>query len=261
MGILDWLAQPETREIEDLDDASTASIHARIIRSKGFLRRLYTDFYQHMRDEGRYEDSQVFVEVGSGGGFVKEVMPGVFTSDVVPQEGVDWVFSAELMPFRADSVSGIFMFNSFHHFKDPAAALGEFQRVLKIGGTIVMIEPANTPFARLVYNHLHHEPFDPAAGWSVHSSGRLSDANGALPWIVFSRDYELFVRRFPDLRLVSLTYHTPFSYLVSGGLSWRQLVPTWSFLSFRFVEKLLAPVARWLGMFMTLEVIKVHVDR
>ena len=59
-----------------------------------------------------------------------------------------------------------------------------------------MIEPWNNPWAKWVYQNLHHEPFDPNAGWTLPASGPLSGANGALPWILFERDRKKFEQHF-----------------------------------------------------------------
>ncbi|MBK8443443.1 MAG: hypothetical protein IPL35_08515 [Sphingobacteriales bacterium] len=56
-----------------------------------------------------------------------------------------------------------------------------------------MSEPANTAWGRFFYQNFHHEPFQPeAASWEIPSTGPLSGANGALPWIIFKRDIDLF---------------------------------------------------------------------
>lgn len=93
-----------------------------------------------------------------------------------------------------------------------------------------MIEPWVTPWSRFVYTYLHHEPFEPEAqSWEFPSAGPLSGANSALPWIVFSRDREQFIREFPLLGLESIKPAMPFLYLLSGGVSMRSLQPGWTF--------------------------------
>jgi len=119
-----------------------------------------------------------------------------------------------------------------------------------------MVEPANTVWGRWVHQHTHHEPFEPERGWAFESSGPLSGANGALPWIVFERDRAQFDAEFPLLRVERVEYHTPVRYLLSGGVSMRQLVPDWSFGVLTWCERMLAPLNRWLGMFMTVHVRK-----
>lgn len=251
MKVTEWLKQPETRAIEDLDGDETVAVHAQIIRKKGFLRCLCSEYYKQMGAAVAYDNHGVFVEIGSGGGFIKEVLPHTITSDVVPHNGVDKVFPAQSMPFDDGSVDGIFVLNCFHHFCEPVLALEEFQRVLVNGGSVVMIEPANTWWSRLIYTRFHHEPFITSAGWSFTDSGRLSGANGALPWIVFGRDREAYTKDFESMAIETVHHHTPFSYLISGGLSRRQVIPTWAYPLVRKTEHVLSPFPRYLGMLMT----------
>ena len=48
MSLFDWLKEPDARAIEDLDGDETVFAHARSIKSKGFLRRLYSEYYDQM---------------------------------------------------------------------------------------------------------------------------------------------------------------------------------------------------------------------
>lgn len=244
------LRLPEARLIADLDDPRTTILHGRIIRRKPFLFRLYTEFYARLA-QGLAGASSVakVVELGSGGGFIKEVLPGVVTSDILQVPGVDVRFSAEHMPFGDASIDAFLMINVFHHVKDARAFLRELDRSLKPRGRIVMIEPANTAWGRFISTRFHHEDFDPAAGWHIEGDGPLSRANGALPWIVFDRDREKFEREFPGLRLTTFDPHTPLKYLVSGGLTIRQLLPGICYRLVAGVEWLLRPFNGWLGMF------------
>lgn len=160
------------------------------------------------------------------------------------------------MPFKNNSVSGIFMLNVFHHIKDTYLFLKEVTRCLKSEGRVVMIEPANTGWGRFIYTHFHHEPFDPKGDWRLTKEGPLSSANGALPWIVFHRDRGKFVENFPQLTLKATFCHTPFLYLLSGGVSKKQLVPSGSYKFFKGCESLLRPLSPGLSMFMTVELEK-----
>ena len=82
--------------------------------------------------------------------------------------------------------------------------------------------PLSTP----IYRYLHHEPFHPEAkNWVFPSVGPLSDANGALAWIIFERDRARFDRLFPRLKVVRYEPHTPLRYWLSGGLKWWSLLP------------------------------------
>jgi SAM-dependent methyltransferase len=253
MSLLDRLRLPGVVEDAGLDAASVSQAHAEVIRSKPFLRRWYAESYQVFAEAASRGGPGIYVELGSGGGFLKDVLPDVVTSDVVPIPGVDECFRAEAMPFSDGSIAGLFLLDCFHHVPRPGAALREFARVLRPGGVVVMIEPANTAWSRFVYGRFHHEDFEPQAGWDLRREGRLSSANGAAPWIVFVRDRDRFAREFPQLKVSRIRTHTPLRYLASGGLSFRQLAPSWSYGVFRALEWLLTPLNGLLGMFMTVE--------
>jgi hypothetical protein len=82
--------------------------------------------------------------------------------------------------------------------------------------------------------------------------GLLSSANGAISWIIFIRDREVFDRECPRLDVVRLDCHTPLRYILSGGVSMKQLLPSFTYGAVRFVENRLAPFNKYLGMFMTI---------
>ena len=130
-------------------------------------------------------------------------------------------------------------------------------RVLKKDGMLIMIEPANSMWGRFIYKIFHHEPFEPAGNWKIPPSGPMSGANGALPWIVFERDFDKFKRSFPLLRLEKIRYHTPFMYLISGGVSFKQVFPNFFYSIFRSVDKLLPYINRQISMFTTITVKKI----
>ena len=148
----------------------------------------------------------ILVELGSGGGFFKEFVPKLICSDILDLPGNDMCFSALNMPFEDNSVSAIFMIDTFHHIPDSEKLLEEASRVLKKGGKIMMIEPANSCWGRFIYKNFHHEPFDPAGDWSFPLSGPMSGANGALPWIVFERDQKRFRNDFSGFEMSKIKY-------------------------------------------------------
>ncbi|MBE9178296.1 class I SAM-dependent methyltransferase [Oculatella sp. LEGE 06141] len=253
-SVLTWLKLPEASRVQDLDDPNNVYIIRKIIQRKPFLHKTYRSFYKELLSKARTTPTDgEFIELGSGAGFLKTLAPRITTSDILPYEGVDKVFSALDIPFEDDSVSAFMMIDVMHHVKDSRQFLNEMQRCLKVGGKIVMIEPANTIFSKFIYTHFHHEPFETRAGWGFEEGGPLSGANMAIPWIVFCRDRQIFFSEFPNLRLCSVRLHTPFRYLCSGGLSIRQLLPSWMYPLVQVVEKLLSPFNSYLGMFMTIE--------
>ena len=259
--IFAWLEIPDKKLVENLDDAATTRLHAEIINREKFLRRLYADFYTQFKRAVNNLDNKVIVELGSGGGFIKEVVPNVITSDIIELPNVDMAFNAVDMPFESTSVDAFFMIDILHHIADPQAFFNESLRCLKNSGRMVMIEPANTVWSRFVYKNFHHELFDTHAGWELQNPGRLSQANGALPWIIFSRDRKRFEKEFSSLKTASLRNHTPLRYLLSGGLTLRQLVPDFVYPLIKTGEFLFSPINNLVGMFQTIELEKLKAYR
>jgi len=250
--MLGWLREDKG---DDLDAPETTLRHAEIIARKPFLRALYSEWYSAFVAISRELPPGELVELGSGGGFLRDLMPEVTTSDVLALPHCDLVFSAEEMPFADASVAGLFMIDVLHHIPDVERFFFEVQRVLVPGGRLCVIEPANTLFSRLVYQNLHHEPFRPdAQAWTFPSSGPLSGANGALPWIVFERDSARFSELFTELRIRDVRLHTPARYLLSGGLSFRTPFPGWSFGLVSRLEQAFNPLLPWTAMFQTVQV-------
>lgn len=224
-----------------------------LIKNRKFLNRIYSDFYSKIQST---KLKRPIIEIGSGAGFIKKVIPGVTTTDVIKAKGIDIKAFAEKLPFKKSSVGSIVMVNVFHHIKNPLKALHEFERILIPNGKIIMIEPWVTPFSKFIYQNFHHEDFDTFASWKIKGKGRMSDANGALPWIVFNRDAIKFKKLLPNLKIDRVALHTPFKYLVSGGLSKPQLIPNFLYPLLDVFEKLITPFNRYLAMFATIVVTK-----
>jgi len=220
----------------DIDDPKTTALRLQIIKSKPFLRKLLEEWYQHI---ATYFPSGAHVlELGSGAGFLNLFMPNLITSELFSTPGVEMVIDAQSIALGDASLDGIVMTDVLHHLPNCSSFFMEAGRVIRGGGRIVMIEPWNTSWSRFVYTHLHHEPFEPnAPDWQIPSSGPLSGANGALPWIIFHRDLTYFEEQHPTLRRVSITPFMPFAYLLSGGVSLRSFLPGWFYPFIRYIER------------------------
>lgn len=248
------LVLPETRRI-DLDSPEAVPIHRQIILNKTFLRNLYHDHYEIFRREAARVRalSGEILELGSGGGFLKDNLPEVITSDVEAYPLVDRVVFADRLPFADRGLKAILLLNVLHHLPQPELFFREAQRCLTSGGRVVMIEPFNSLVARLLYKRFHHEPFDETArDWRVEGQGRLTASNQALPWIIFWRDRGRFEERYPDLQIVERKPHTLTCYALSGGLSYRSLAPGILFPLFRFLDKMLSWAPSLFPIFQTI---------
>jgi SAM-dependent methyltransferase len=192
------------------------------------------------------------VELGSGGGFLDQFIPGLIKTDVVELPFIHTVCFAENLPFSDNSVSVLVMINTLHHVSDVDSFFREAVRVLVPGGLIAMVEPYVSSFSRLVYHYIHHEPFNPdVTDWRLPSGGRLSSGNDALPWVVFVRDRARFEREHPRLRIITLRPHTPLSHLLSGGVTTRPLAPLWAVRNLAKVENTIPWAMRWVALFFT----------
>ncbi len=258
MNLLSFLQLPYMRKFEDLDDPEVTIIRRKIIQKNVYLKNLYYEFYSIFKNSlsDFQKRKRKLIELGSGGGFLKKIIPDVITSDIIRLPKVDMHFSATHMPFKSESVDRFFMLDVIHHINDQQMFLKEIDRCLKDNGKLIAIEPANTLWGRFIYQNFHHEDFNPKGTWNLKSQSALSDANGAIRWIVVMRDKKKFEKLFPRLKIVMITVHTPIQYLVSGGMSYRQLLPSWMYSIVKGVEYILSPLGRYTGMFYTIEIEK-----
>ena len=241
----------------DLDDPNASLAHRDIILKKPFLKRLYSDWYLIFIIKSKEIKNGKYLEIGSGGGFLKDVFPEVITSDILILPNVDLIFTAEEIPFKEDELASIVMLNVFHHIPKPHLFLKEAQRTLIKGGKIIMTEPANSALARFIYKRFHHEPFDEKGQREIKAGNPLSNSNQALPYIYFERDLDLFKKDFPSLKINSINYHSPFSYIISGGVSRSAMLPFFMYNFVKGIEWLFSPFFKQIGLFCTIEIEKI----
>ena len=225
-----------------LDSFESYAHYKEVIGNNKFLKKLYTEWYREITSTSL--PAGKIVEIGSGAGFIKDIFPQVITTDIQKLPYNDMAFDALQMPFEDSSISCLFFLNAFHHISNSEKLLHEASRVLQLGGKIIMIEPHNSFWGRLIYQNLHHEPFLPDGTWELPPGGPLSSANGALPWIVFRRDYEIFQKKYKNLKLVSYQPQTPLRYLFSGGLFYRAFLPESAFDWTSILDKKLVQISK-----------------
>lgn len=241
----------------DLDDPNASIAHRDIILKKPFLKKLYNDWYLIFIIKSKEIKNGKYLEIGSGGGFLKDVFPEVITSDILTLPNVDLIFTAEEIPFKENELASIVMLNVFHHIPKPHLFLKEAQRTLIKGGKIIMTEPANSSLARFIYKRFHHEPFDEKGQREIKAGNPLSNSNQALPYIYFERDLDLFKKDFPSLIIKSIKYHSPFSYVISGGVSRSAMLPFFMYNFVKGIEWLFSPLSKQIGLFCTIEIEKI----
>lgn len=254
------LSEPALRNA-DPDAPEFTLAHRRLLQSKPLVRALFERFYRRCRqaDENYFAASRasIRIELGSGAGLLKDVFPDVYTSDVKFLPFVNLIARSEELPFADASVRAIYAINVLHHVSEPRAFFRELTRVLAPSGGVVMIEPYYGPLARLVFGRLFtSEAYEPnAPGWPTHGRDQpASGANQALSYIILRRDRQWWAQEFPRLELVRDEPHTHLTYIASGGLNFRQLVPTQIGGAISTLERAMAPLDRWLALQHTLVV-------
>jgi SAM-dependent methyltransferase len=177
-------------------------------------------------------------ELGSAGGITKLRYKDITTTDVRLGDGVDCLLNLDFtLPFEDSSLSGIIAKDVLHHISDPESHFTEVKRVLRNGGVIVYAEPNWNLVSRFVFTFFHPEPFDKNQhSWKFKSDDPMY-SNQALPFIIFVRDFDLFKSRFPEFKLeIKDETFNGLSFLLSGGVMQRTLIPSWLLLALKRLE-------------------------
>lgn len=239
-----------------LNDPATTEFRKKLLQKKSFLRNLYKEWYKEIASS-LPEGKELVLELGSGAGFLKNYIPGLITSDIIKTSNIKIVLDAKFLPFKNETLKSIVMIDVFHHLPECRMFLKEASRCVRRGGSVIMIEPWVSSWSSLIYKIIKHEPFmAEKEEWEFISTGPLSGANSALPWIVFNRDKSKFESEFRQWSVRSISPLMPFSYLLSGGFSFLSLLPGWTYFLCRRIEKMFDCFKNNLAMFTKIELIK-----
>ena len=200
--------------------------HRKIWFEKPVLRDIYRNYFEMIKNAS--VDGPI-LEIGGGSGNFKEFLPESISVDVVPLPWLDSIAHAQTLPFKQESIGNIVMIDVLHHIENPSGFFKEAGRILKPGGRIILIEPAITPVSWIFLHLFHKEPIemrvDPLSEPDVNPSREPFDANQAIPTLLFGRYRKKFIRKFPNLRIISLKYLDLFVYPLSGGFRPWCLIP------------------------------------
>ncbi len=209
--------------------ADEAEANLRLWEKKPLLRQIYRDFHRRIAAELAPAQGGLNVELGSGIGNIREVIPDCLRTDIFPRPTLDGVENAYAMSFADSSVANLILFDVFHHLEFPGTALDECRRVLRPGGRVIMFEPCVSLLGRLVYGPMHEEPLglDQTIEWRAPKG---FDPETAPHYAAQGNAWRLFVRAAPrpDLagwRINRAQRLAAISYVGSGGYSGPQLYP------------------------------------
>jgi SAM-dependent methyltransferase len=210
---------------------------------KPALRAIYRAYYQEILERCRPGRT---LEIGGGSGNLKNFMPSVVSTDVLPAPWLDIVADAQRLPFASASFDNVVLFDVLHHIERPRLFLNEATRILRPSGRIVMVEPAITPVSGVFYRHFHPEPVvmsaDPFLDGPLDPARDPYDANQAVPTLLFYRQCARFETEFPALRLIEVRRSALFTYPLSGGFRPWSLLPESCVAPLLRIEQWLQPV-------------------
>ncbi|MEO8680326.1 MAG: methyltransferase domain-containing protein [Vicinamibacterales bacterium] len=197
---------------------------------KPLLRRVYQEFHRRLAAHIDANLNGLVVELGSGIGNIRDVIPGCLRTDLFPNPWIDQVENAYRLTFSDQQVSHLILFDVFHHLRYPRTALVEFDRVLPPGGRVIVFDPYISLAGRVVYGPLHHEPI----GWSepitpvapATFDPREQDyyaAQGNATRIFWNHEYPAVL---DGWEVVAREAIGAWPYALSGGYSKPQVYPT-----------------------------------
>jgi SAM-dependent methyltransferase len=222
--------------------------HRKIWKRKKILRRIYREWYTLLMAHAREGN---IVELGSGAGHLAEQYSGILSSDIIPCPWINIVCDATSMPFKEESIHSLMLIDVLHHLGDIQSFFREVERVLKINGRLIMLEPYISPLSFFIYRCFHQEPvvfnvdvFAKRSSDIQNHKKEPFDSNSAIPTILFKREEKRFKVEYPRLQIIKKDLLTFFLYPLSGGIKHRSFIPNWSFSIIGFIEKLMRPVAK-----------------
>ena len=182
--------------------------------------------------------------------------PEVVATDVIDAgEWIDRVVDARELPFADGEVGNFVMIDVLHHLPRPLNFLRAAAASLQPGGRIVLLEPAATPWARLVLGACHHEPVDKTQdlfaedGTPEPPNEGFTFANQAIATLLFVDNPAETAARVPELELVAAEHSDFVVYPATGGFSYLNLMLA-RFVQplYRFERKVTKSIQPWTGM-------------
>jgi SAM-dependent methyltransferase len=217
-------------------------------QNKPILQKIYHEFYTRIASYLNNNVEGKIVELGSGIGNMKMVIPQVISTDIFNNPWIDQVENAYKLTFEDNSVSNLILFDVWHHLKYPGDALKEFQRVLKVNGRIIIFEPAMSAVGFTVYGLFHHEPVGITKKISLFAENSIDlfkdeyyAAQGNASRIFSSKKYKSLLNEWDIVKIDKIT---SLSYALSGGYGKKQLYPDRLFPLMTKIDKIfsLCPV-------------------
>jgi SAM-dependent methyltransferase len=222
--------------------------HQAVWEKKPILRLLYTEWYREIISWLRPGRT---LEVGGGTGNLKEFFPGVVCTDVVRLPWLDSVADAQFLPFEANSLTNIVLFDTLHHIENVRLFFDEALRTLQPNGRLVIMDPYMSVLSWPIYHFLHPEPVDfgqdPLQLQLSKGDRKPFDANQAIATLVFERFFDTFCHQYPQYKKVHHQRLAFFAYPLSGGFEHPSLLPVFMVRPVLALERVLYFLNRFLA--------------
>jgi SAM-dependent methyltransferase len=196
---------------------------------KPVLAAVYRDLHEKIAAHLMTGSAAVSVELGSGIGNIRDVIPNCVRTDLFPNPWIDRIENAYALTFADASVANLILFDVFHHLRYPGSALEECWRVLVPGGRVILFEPCLSLLGYCVYGALHPEPLGLRAPieWAAPPAGSGSThdyyaAQGNATRIFLLGEHAAGLERWKRIKIAR---YSAISYVASGGYSGPQLYP------------------------------------
>jgi SAM-dependent methyltransferase len=195
--------------------------------AKPVLREIYRDFHRLV---ARYlsDVPGETVEIGSGIGNIKEVIPHCVRTDIFPNPWNDRQENIYRLSMVDCSVANLILFDVFHHLEYPLDALDECRRVLHAGGRLLVFDHAMSAAGLLFSKFVHHE----RAGFLKNYNLRAENPARLMASSYYAdhaNAFRVFERRFGELlqpawRRIAVVKLPAVKWLLSGGYRGPSLV-------------------------------------
>ena len=216
-------------------------------KEKSLLRLIYRDYYAQIYSQIKTNNKYPNLEIGSGGGNIKEIIPDCITTDQFIDNKIDQIENIYNLSFGNGSISNIILLDVFHHLEFPRLAVNEMNRVLTKKGRIIMIEPAMGLIPKIIFKIFHDEPLglNSKIEWEKipEKIPDLSEyfAAQSIPWRAFVKK-EFNIEDNFNTKLIKP--FSDFAYLASGGYSYPSFYPKMIYPLIKLIDKLLSLLSK-----------------
>jgi hypothetical protein len=205
-----------------------------IIYKDNYLNFIYNYVYQVIVKHIEYQGKTL--ELGATSFSIKNYIDDSIITNIDFHNNLDLVTSGISLPIKNDSITNLVLKDTFHHLGDIVQSFKEFDRILNVGGRIVLVEPFWSIPLRVVAFFFHPEPFNFKSTKWGHDFEDPNMGNQALAHNVFIRDLKEFESKFKNLRVSKLKVIVGLSYILSGGLYKRTILPSWLLIKIHKLE-------------------------